>query len=265
MAGSRWLRSVVRSTKAVSFFAWYGLELIVRRPKTRRAGAEWLHRFCAAMLRGFDITISVDGDFPRSGVLISDHLSYLDIIVYAAIGPVVYCSKAEVEKMPVLGFMALSAGTVMVERGAGGSAERARLGMQAAETEGVPVVFFPEGTTTLGDSMLPFRSGLLAVSLEAEQPIRPAYIHYTLDKDNGPEVSVHGDITWGDTPMLKHIFTFLGLEGVHAWVRIAPEPIRFSNVDDRKQSAVEARAAVMTLAGMEPDGSAEEVEEELAR
>ena len=251
-------RSVVRSIKAVTYFGWYGLELLVTRPKTRRAGAEWLHRFCAAMLRGFDVTVHVEGAMPERGVLISDHLTYLDIIVYASIKPVVYCSKAEVERMPVLGFMAMSAGTVMVERGAGGSAARAKLGMQAAADEGVPVVFFPEGTTTTGYSMLPFHSGLLAVSLEAEQPIWPAYIHYTLKK-NDSSVSLHDDVCWGDTPMLKHIFRFLGIDGVDAWVKVAQEPIRFSLPEreiDRKIAAVEAREAVMALAGMSLDSPA---------
>lgn len=267
MAGSRFLRSVVNSAKAAAYFGWYGLELLVKRPRNVRDGAEWLHRFAQSILRGFGVQVTLEGEFPERGVVISDHLTYLDIIVYAALHPVVYCSKAEVEKMPVLGFMACSAGTVMVERGAGGAAERARSGMQAAAAEGVPVVFFPEGTTTTGYSILPFRSGLLAISLEAEQPIRPAYIRYTLEQDNGPDVDLHEDVCWGDRPMLAHIFKFVGLKGVHCWVKIAPEPIRFSQPEsqiDRKQAAVEARNAVLTLAGMEPGGEKEPEGEDLA-
>jgi 1-acyl-sn-glycerol-3-phosphate acyltransferase len=241
----------VNSVKAVAIFVVYGIELMIKRPKTRRAGAVWLHRFAKLILRTFGVTVTVEGRFPSAGVLISDHLSYLDIIVYAAISPVVYCSKAEVEHMPLLGFMAMSAGTVMVDRGSGGSADRAKTGMQAAEAEGIPVVFFPEGTTTTGYSLLPFKTGLLAVSLEAEQPIRAAFIRYSIEEDNGPGVSLHDEVCWGTTPMLTHIFRFVGLKGVHACVTIAPQPIPFSAAaeSDRKQAAIEAREAVLALSG----------------
>jgi 1-acyl-sn-glycerol-3-phosphate acyltransferase len=180
-------------------------------------------------------------------------MGYIDIVVYSALCPVVYCAKAEMEGWPLLGWMATMAGTVFVDRGAGGSAERAVVGMQAAANEGVPVMFFPEGTTSNGEQILPFRSGLLAKSLEAHQPITAAYISYTLDEDNGPNVTVKDDVSfWGDDiPMMKHVFKFVGLNGVHATVRIASEPIQFSAaaLADRKIAAAEAREAVLALAG----------------
>jgi lyso-ornithine lipid O-acyltransferase len=249
------LRSVVRSIKAVAYFGWYGLDLAIRNPKTRRDRGAWLSKFCKAMMVAFDVKLTVEGEFPKSGVLISNHTGYLDIVVYAALSPAVYCAKAEMEKWFFLGWMTKMTGTVFIDRGAGGSAERAKAGMRAAEEEGVPVIFFPEGTTSSGEQVLPFRSGLLAVSLSAQQPITAAFVRYTLDEDNGPGVTVEEDVCfWGDdAPMLRHIFKFMTLRGVHAWVRIAPEPIRFSQSSgdgqlDRKRSAVEAREAVLALA-----------------
>jgi 1-acyl-sn-glycerol-3-phosphate acyltransferase len=140
----------------------------------------------------------------------------------------------------------------MVDRGAGGSAERAKAGMQAAEADGIVVVFFPEGGTTTGYELLPFKSGLLGVSLEARQPIRASFIRYAIEEDNGPGVSLHDEVCWGTTPMLEHIFNFVGLKGVHAYVTIAPEAIQFSQPEgeiDRKQAAIEARDAVLALSG----------------
>jgi len=246
----RVIRSVVRSIKAVVYFAIFGLELALKQPRTRRQRAEWLHRFCATMMRAFEITLTVEGSFPEHGVLISNHTGYLDILTYAALSPVVYCAKAEMEGWFFLGWMTTMAGTVYVDRGAGGSADKATGGMHAAAAEGVPVVFFPEGTTSNGQQVLEFKTGLLAKSLEAEQPITAAYIRYTLDVDNGPGVTVEDDVCfWGeDAPMFRHIFKFVGLRGAHAWVRIAPEPIRFSEEDlDRKAAALEAREAVVAL------------------
>ena len=68
--------------------------------------------------------------------------------------------------VPVLGWMTTMAGTVYVARGHGGSAAKARSGMQAAADAGLPVVFFPEGTTTNGSELLKFHSGLLAQAME---------------------------------------------------------------------------------------------------
>jgi 1-acyl-sn-glycerol-3-phosphate acyltransferase len=242
-------RAIFRSVKLIGYFIWFGGELLVRRPARREDRADWLHRFCASALRGFGIPISVQGDFPERGALITNHTGYLDIIVLAAIKPCVFVSKAEIRKWPVLGWLAKMAGTVFVERGRGGSALRARAGLQAASDAGIPVAFFPEGTTTNGRSLLPFHSGLLAQIIEADQPVTAGFLHYTLDRDNGAGLTVEDQVAyWGDINLLVHIFRFLGLRGAHAHLRLAPSPIRFtSDTQHRKQSALEARAAVAAL------------------
>jgi 1-acyl-sn-glycerol-3-phosphate acyltransferase len=248
------VRAFLRTLKLIAYFTRYGLELLLRRPSTRQARADWLHRFCAAALKGFDVTLTVDGEFPARGALISNHLSYLDIIVFAALSPCVFCSKAEIRHWPILGWMTTMAGTVFVERGRGGSALRAGGEMKSAAEAGLPVVFYPEGTTSNGRQLLPFHSGLLAQAIAAEEPITPAFLRYTLDQDNGPKITVEDDVCyWGDVNMLAHIYRFLGLRGVHAHVHIAPEPIPFrSTLKDRKGAATEARDAVLALASASP-------------
>jgi 1-acyl-sn-glycerol-3-phosphate acyltransferase len=242
-------RAVGRSVRLVGMFVVAGMELAVKRPKTREARADWLHRFCARAVRGMGIEVSVKGAFPERGAVISNHLSYLDIVVYASLHPCVFVSKAEIERWPVVGWMTTMAGTVYVARGHGGSAMKARQGMQAAVDAGLPVVFFPEGTTTNGGEMLKFHSGLLAQAMEGGATITAAYVRYSLGEGNGARVTVEDDVCyWGERNMLGHIFTFLGLRGVKAEVRFAEGPIAFS--DDglhRKQAAVEARAAVKAL------------------
>ena len=246
------LRSALRSVKLVGYFLRYGVELSVTQPTTRQARAEWLHRFCSAALHGLGVRLTVEGVFPARGALISNHLSYVDIIVFAALEPCVFVSKAEIENWPVLGWMTTMAGTVYVQRGRGGSAVKAMSGMAEVAEAGLPVVFFPEGTTTNGEQVLPFHSGLLAQAMLGKEPVTAAYISYRFDKENGPDMSVQDDVCfWGDTPMLGHIFRFLSLRGVHATVKIAPGPIRFSSDGlHRKQSAIEARDAVMALGGL---------------
>jgi 1-acyl-sn-glycerol-3-phosphate acyltransferase len=196
------------------------------------------------------IEISVEGVFPERGAVISNHLSYLDIVVFATLHPCVFVSKEEIRRWPVVGWMTTMSGTVYVARGHGGSAMRARKGMQAALDAGMPVVFFPEGTTSNGSQLLKFHSGLLSQVIAGGAPVTAAYLSYSFAVDNGYDVSVTDDVNyWGDRNMLAHIFKFLGLRGVRANVRFAQQPIAFSSDGlHRKMAAVEARSAVATLA-----------------
>ena len=244
------LRALGRSVQLAGYFVVFGTELLVKRPATREARADWLHRFSARAMRGLGVEISVAGSFPERGALISNHLSYLDIVTFAALHPCVFVSKAEVEAVPVLGWMTTMAGTVYVARGRGGSAIKARKGMQAVLDAGLPVVFFPEGTTTNGGQMLKFHSGLIAQAMESGAPITAAHIQYALTEENGPDVTVADDVCWGDdTKMRLHIFKFLGVCGVRVEVRFAERPIAFSSdVLHRKEAAMETQAAVAALA-----------------
>jgi lyso-ornithine lipid O-acyltransferase len=243
-------RSLVRSLHLAGYFVVYGTELLVKRPATREARADWLHRFAASALHGLGIQLEVEGEFPSSGAVISNHLSYLDIVVFAALHPCVFVSKAEVATYPVLGWMTTMAGTVYVARGHGGSAVKAREGMQAALDAGLPVVFFPEGTTSDGSGLLKFHSGLLAQVLAADASIAAAHVCYSLGPENGSDVKVSEQVCyWGDMTLLPHIIRFLGLRDVTAKVRFAPEPIEFSgDATHRKRAAREAWAAVAELA-----------------
>jgi len=228
-------------------FVEAGAELLLRRPATREARADWLHRFAARAIRRLGIEVVVVGEFPARGAVISNHMGYLDIVVFAALHPCVFVSKAEIQTVPVLGWMTTMAGTVYVARGHGGSAVKARSGMQAAADADLPVVFFPEGTTTNGSGLLKFHSGLLAQAMQSGMPVTAAYMSYSLAE--GSKATV-GDAVcyWGDAKMLPHIFRFLGLRGVRAEVRFAAGPIQFSSdVMHRKMAAIEARAAVAVL------------------
>jgi lyso-ornithine lipid O-acyltransferase len=126
---------------------------------------------------------------------------------------------------------------------------------------GLPVVFFPEGTTSNGSGLLKFHSGLLAQVLQGGAPMTAAYVRYSFGVNNGPDVSVADDVCyWGERSMLGHVFTFLGLRGVRAEVRFAETPIEFSSdALHRKQAAEEARVAVAALGAANTFGEAGQV------
>ncbi len=244
----RFWRSVGRSLKLAALFAYATLELIAKRPATCHQRAEWLHRFCARTLLRMGIAVRQIGPFPQRGVVVANHLGYLDIIAFAALHRCVFVSKQEVRNWPLLGWMTTLSGAVYVDRGRGGSALRAKSGMQAAVDAGLPLVFFPEGTTSLGDTVLPFHAGLLAQALDAGQPITAAHIRYRLAQDNGPNLSLADVCFWDDTPLMLHIFRLLALHGIEVELRFADAPIAFSpDAIHRKIAAAEARAAILQL------------------
>ncbi len=250
---ARFWRSVGGSLKAAGMVAIASIDLMVARPKRRQARAEWLHRNCARLMKWMGIRVEATGKFPEGGAVISNHLGYLDILAFAALGLCVFVSKIEMLDIPVLGWLTTMAGTVFVERGRGSSAEQAKQGMQAAFDAKLPVVFFPEGTTSDGMTLLRFRSGLLGKTLEAKQPVTAAFVRYRLDEENGPDVSVRNSVCyWGDdVGMFRHIFRLVGLRGIVVEVKIADAPIQFSSETlHRKRVAVEAREAVMRLGGV---------------
>src|SRR5260370_26287071 len=132
-------------------FVVAGTELLVKRPATREQRADWLHRFCARGLRGMGIEISVEGGFPERGAVISNHLSYLDIVVFATLHPCVFVSKEEVRRGAVVGWMTTMSGTVYCGRGHGGSGRGGPEGERAGGGGGFAVgVFFPRGHVSCG-------------------------------------------------------------------------------------------------------------------
>ena len=173
---SRFFRSVIGLLKLSALFLYGAIDLLIERPATRVERAEWLHRFAGKMMRTMKISTRLEGKFPERGAIISNHMGYLDIMTYAMLHRVVFVSKAELAKVPLLGWMTTMSGTVYVERGAGGSAERARSGIQATAAEGIPIVFFPEGTRSRDGQVLPFSKGPFQLAVSEQVPILPLVV-----------------------------------------------------------------------------------------
>ena len=245
------LHKLVRGTKIVWAFAYSLAELVVRRPKTRRARAEWLTRLSRRVLRGVRIRFNTLGPVPLQGAVISNHLTYVDILVHAAIRPCVFVSAIEVRRLPLLGWMSMMAGTVYVTRGAGGSAAKAANSMAEGFQDGLPITFFPEGGTGVGDQpLLPLHSGLLAGALAAGAPVTPGFVRYQLSSaDLAAGRSARNDVHWGSQTLPAHLWNILALHDMTATVHFADGPISFSPeaTANRKIAANEARSALLAL------------------
>jgi 1-acyl-sn-glycerol-3-phosphate acyltransferase len=222
----RLVRSVWRSLLFVVLLVAAVVDCWIRRPRVGAEGAVWIHGWCRRMVRVLGLVCEVEGRLPDDGAVVSNHLSYLDILLYSSVRPFVMVAKTEVRGWPLLGWLTAQAGTVYVERGGG---PKTYPGVNAAMAEayrsGLPVLFFPEGTTTDGAGVLPFRRGLFHSVLNNGVALRTSALRYSLEEHavNG-EATVAEDVCWwGDMTFGPHMFSFLGLKGLRARVRFGDE------------------------------------------
>ena len=158
--------------------------------------------------------------------MVSNHLSYLDILLYSSVQPFVMVAKTEVRRWPLLGWLTAQAGTVYVERGGGPTTHAGvNAAMAQAYRSGLPVLFFPEGTTTDGVGVLPFRRGLFHSVLNNSVALRTSALRYALEEhaSNG-DATVGNDVCWwGDMTFGRHMFRLLGLKGLRVQIRFGDE------------------------------------------
>jgi len=185
---------------------------VVFAPKVplSRARALWLQQACRRVLRILNAEIKTRGPIPLSGLLVCNHLSYLDILVISTITPAIFISKSEVKRWPVFGWFAALSGTLFVDRSK--RADVARLNVEVAQTldSGGLVVLFPEGTSSDGSCVLPFKSSLLAPATRLDHPLSVAFLHYSLADGNVGEDVCY----WGDRTLVPHLANLFSKERV---------------------------------------------------
>ena len=223
------LRAVWRSLLFVMLLCGAVVDWWVRRPEVGAAGAMWIHGWCRRIVRCLGFRCEVDGRIPVDGAVVSNHLSYLDILMYSSVRPFVMVAKTEVRGWPLFGWITSRAGTVYVERG-GGPKTYPRVNAEMAEAyrSGLPVLFFPEGTTTDGAEVLPFRRGLFHSVLNEGVVLRTAALQYELESCWVNEGATVGEDVcwWGEMGFVSHIFRVLGLRGLSVTVRFGEEVLQ---------------------------------------
>jgi 1-acyl-sn-glycerol-3-phosphate acyltransferase len=214
--------------------------LFVRREDRRATRAAWLHRWCRFACRVLGIRLTIRGPVPDSGLLVCNHLSYLDIIVLSSIRPCIFVAKKDVAAWPLFGWLAPAAGTIFVDRQRKFGARAVVDLMRQAIADGALVVLFPEGTSSDGASVLPFKSALLKPALQLGCPITAAAINYSL---------LHGSVAdevcyWRDMTLVPHLLNLFSKASIQSTLSIA---LFKPCTSDRKQIALELRCTIMGM------------------
>lgn len=204
-----------------------------------------------ACLRILALAVEVRGRFPAQGafLVVSNHLGYLDVAVLAAVLPVSFVAKSEVSGWPLIGFFARSTGTLFVTRedrlGAPEFIDRLRARLSGGEN----MLLFPEGTSSRGETILPFRSTPFCAA-SAGSGIVPVRIDLLQVGTEAAVGEVRDAACWhGEMEFVPHFWNFLGADGARFRVTIGP-PLAAGRLD-RKSAATLARRAIEAM-GSEP-------------
>jgi 1-acyl-sn-glycerol-3-phosphate acyltransferase len=247
--GGRWSRRTRAGARIALLSPWtlcLFLVWLLGAPLALAAGriARWRARVQQGWARGMcrivGVRVAVEGPRPRgSCLLVSNHLSYVDVLVLASLFPCAFVAKAQIARWPVVGFLARAMGTLFVEREQKRSLGPLNARLSARLARGEALVLFPEGTSTAGEGVLPFRPALLEPAASLGLAVRHAALRYTTAPGDRP--AREAVCWWGDTSFLAHLGALLGLARIEARVRFGAEPVAAA---DRKELAVRLERAV---------------------
>jgi 1-acyl-sn-glycerol-3-phosphate acyltransferase len=200
----------------------------------------WLQYWSKQWLKIMNVKVTTRGTPPARGILVSNHLSYMDVLVYGAVHPLVFVSKSEVKSWPVVGPYTQCAGTLYIRRQTKADVVRLGQDMVPVVNAGLVVTLFLEGTSTNGESVLPFRSSLLASAEEHDWPVTASWIHYSM-RSGSVRDEVH---YWGDMTFFPHIMNLFSKPGFEAFVSFdEPLPPKLN----RKEMALQLHERVCYL------------------
>lgn len=183
------------------------------------------------------------GPSPRGpGLLVANHVGYVDVLLLAAETGAVFVSKAEVRGWPLIGLTSRAMGTLFVPRGDKRALAEVNGAIAAALEAGRLVGFFPEGTTTDGETLLPFRPSLFEPAVGGRAPVWCAALRYAT---RPPAPPASRAVAWFDEPsFVRHALRLLALRRFDAEAVFAAEPVVGA---DRKELAERAEATVRAL------------------
>lgn len=199
--------------------------------------ATWLRAVCRAL----GVQLAIHGTPVTGGALwVSNHISWLDVVILGAVRPVAFLAKSEVANWPVVGFLGRQSGNLFIRRGHG-SSEITNIMTQRLQC-GDSLVLFPEGTTTRGDTLRHFHSRLMQPAISAGVPVQSVAISY-----QGAAFDVAPFVD--DDDFLPHLLRLLTLPRICVTLHFG-EPLLMSEGIKRNSVARQAHAQVMTALGL---------------
>jgi 1-acyl-sn-glycerol-3-phosphate acyltransferase len=209
----------------------YGLFLagtfypVLSLARRRRIKQRWSHDLLAL----FGVQLDSAGNVAKGArLLVSNHISWLDIFVINAVEPAVFVSKDDILAWPLIGTLSRHTETIYLERGCHRSAHSVSQQIAAVLSSGTTVAIFPEGTTSHGECVLPFRGALLEGALRAGTPVQPLALRYTTSAGGKTKAAAY----CGTTSLIESMWAIAVAPSLRARL-IHLEPLPLDGMDRR--------------------------------
>ena len=220
------------------------------KARTRRVWMTRLVSFCAGLvLRLYGVRVAATGrrklvPLRRGHLVVSNHLSYIDVLVIASLSPSVFVTSVELRNTLLLGQLARLSGSLFVERRKASGLKREIDAIADVIKQGFSVVLFPEGTTFNGDRVHPFKQSLLDAAVKANCGILPVCLRYQR-VNNQPLSAATRDavLYYGGVSFFRHFPRFLTLQSVEVRISVL-HPIHAGADGSRKHLAGRAHEAI---------------------
>ena len=184
---------------------------------TKNQQEKIIQYWCKKLLSIFEIKVELKGveSFlfnSKKYLIVSNHISWLDIIVIQSIKPSIFVAKSDVASWPLFGWVAHMTGTIFIKRDKVSDIKKALKKMKRRLNKR-SVCIFPEGTSTNGRYVLPFKSNLFQSSIDTNKPILPICLRYEEHHHYSDKVAFVDDMSLVDSILKikkeKHITAIL--------------------------------------------------------
>ncbi len=206
-----------------------------------RVFARLTQLWARALLGIIGIRVQLSGSVPdfRSNhfLIVSNHQSYLDIVIIATFFPATFVAKKEVSRWPMLGLLARLGGTIFVNRNDARSGVRGAYRASRLLRDGISVQVFPESTTSDGTKILPFKALFFASAIRTRTQILPLTINFKVIDGQAVDDRTRDLVCWyGDMDFLRHFWDLLKISSAEVSMMVH-DPIKPSRARGAKTIA----------------------------
>ncbi|MFN3700326.1 MAG: lysophospholipid acyltransferase family protein [Alphaproteobacteria bacterium] len=250
------MRSLIALSKFIAFFLLCAifvpiqiLVLAVSKSQASYALPYIWHKLVCAIFR---LSVLVEGAPSRNKqiIYVSNHLSYLDIPVIGSVLKASFVAKKDVSRWPVFGFLSKLQQTAFIDRSRNAAVKEAD-SLDSMLTNGKSLILFPEGTSTDGRDVDPFKSSLFSLALKNNEkllPIQPfSIILRSVNGESNIDNQAIRDIyAWHkemDTPLPNHLWLFAKSKGAKIILKFH-QPHESAQYPDRKALSISCYDAV---------------------
>lgn len=191
------------------------------------------------LLKILSFDLKLKGELPKKGAMIvGNHMSYLDILIYLSFFETLFVTSVDMRERLFLGQITQLGGCLFVERRNPRKLPTEMRAVKEFFKKGFSVCIFPEGTSSDGSTILPFKNSMFQIPIETGCPVQPIALKYTsIDGESFSPKNCDKVCWYGDLKFFQHLVGLFSLKKIEAYLEILPQ-IDSSKFKDRKTISV---------------------------